>query len=105
MIVPMAYKFWRNTRTEKHYPDIPELAPDPPPVPPIPPRPGAGCICEFCGCRLTSGGEIIKMGEVAKSVRKHESEVEGFKKQIDEQAKEIAALKTKIPAVPRRMPI
>jgi len=98
-------KFWRNTRTEKHHPDPPELSPDPPPIPPVPLRTGKGCVCEFCGCRLTADGEIIKMGETAKAFRKHEEEIEALKKTADEQTKEIAALKAKLPVAPKRMPI
>lgn len=101
----LSSSFWRNTRTEKHHPDAPELTPDPAPVPPVPPRTGRGCTCEFCGCRLTPDGEIIKMGDTAKAFRKHEDEIEALKKTADEQTKEIAALKAKVPPVQKRMPI
>ncbi len=84
--------FWRNTRTEKHHPDDPpELRPDP--SPPPPPSRGTGCTCEFCGCRLTSGGEIIKVGETAKGYRKQEDVIEALKKSVDDLTKERDVLK------------
>jgi hypothetical protein len=109
MIVQMgkelSFSFWRNTRTEKHHPDPPELTPDPPVIPVVPRASTRGCTCEFCGCRLTSDGEIIKMGETAKAVRKHEEEIENLKKVNDDSMKEIARLKAQVPTAPRRMPI
>lgn len=37
--------------------------------------------CEFCGCKLTRGGEIVKLGEAAKEFRKAERTIEELTEQ------------------------
>lgn len=80
-------------RNEKHYPDpdpAPELRPDPPPAPA---RSESGTTCEFCGCKLTRGGEVLKLGETARGFRKQDDIIEGLKKSVDELTKERDVLK------------
>lgn len=89
----MLNRFFRNTRLEKHHPDAPELSPDPPSPPAAPARTGRGCTCEFCGCRLTAEGEIIKVGDAAKSFRKQEDTILELGKNIDALTKERDILK------------
>jgi hypothetical protein len=92
-------RYWKNSRLEKHHPgDPPELSADPP-VPPIIPATGRGCTCEFCGCRLTAGGEVLKLGESAKAFRKQDDLIEELKKSIDDLTKERDVLKAAAAAI------
>lgn len=97
----MLNRFWRNTRHEKHHPDPPaELAPDVAPASGSGDRAaGRGCTCEFCECRLTASGEVLRLGAKAKGFREHETTVEALKKQIDELTKERDILKAASAAI------
>ena len=90
----MLNPFWRNTKLEKHHPD-PLDTNNPPSNPPPDPAPNRsrGCTCEFCGCQLTGNGEIIKMGDKAKTYRKHDQTIEDRDAEISRLNTENAKLK------------
>lgn len=71
-------RFWRNTRTEKHYPDPLDTGLPPAPVP----APAKKIVCEFCGCQLSPAGEVMRMGEEAKKYRDHGEVVVAKDKEI-----------------------
>ena len=75
---------------------MPEDPLDTSPAPVTPAASERKCVCEFCGCHLTPRGEIIRMGEVAKSVRKHDEVIEKKDKEVSRLSEELADAKRKI---------
>jgi len=59
------------------------LPPNDPPVDPPAPAPAAPAtrtiVCEFCECRLTPAGEVMRMGDRARRVLKDEQTIEDLK--------------------------
>lgn len=70
---------------------------------PIPTLPSADLTrklnCEFCNCRLTPNGEIIEMGEKAKTFRLQEETKEKLNKTISDLQAENADLKRQVQAL------
>lgn len=62
-------RFFRNTRTEKHFASggDPLRTVDPPPAPA--PAGARYTKCDFCGCKLTAGGQVFEMSPEAYAFR------------------------------------
>jgi hypothetical protein len=68
-----------------------ELLPPEPPEPPPSSRRSA-IVCEFCECKLTASGDILKMSDRAKALRKQEDTIDGLTADVQRLTSELAAV-------------
>lgn len=54
---------------------------------------GKSLTCEFCDCKLTADGEIIRMGAKAKTYRDSEDQIAKLSEKVTKLETELAALK------------
>ncbi len=75
--------------------------PDPDPLPPGDDDRGgraSSLTCEFCDCRISKSGEVLKLGAKAKTFRDSESQIEKLTDTIAAREATIAELKTDLEA-------
>jgi len=77
----------------------PEILPPPEPTPiprSDPPEGRRRPVCEFCGCKLTSSGEVLEVSDKAKSFRRHGETIETHVATIAKLEVENRELKSKL---------
>jgi len=55
-------------------------------------------VCEFCECKISRSGEVIKLGAKAKAFRDSDGEIEKLTETIGKRDEQIAQLKTDLEA-------
>lgn len=78
-----------------------DLPPTPAPVPtpgPVPAPSVHRIICECCGCQLTADGEVLRLGDEAKRVRRLDDKIEKADQKIRDLETENAELRRSIAA-------